>query len=264
MNSEVVEHILVHCDRTKSKEARFALERLLWKPLRSQQMRLAPDCVLSKENDILRAQEAQKHLLQDGLWQCSLCNKIFRTEYHLDKHLARKHAEVRHEIGTTCLADLCGALVPCVPLTREPLPPVSTMLLLRQDSGEPVLDATREKPYCQNRRLNRNRVHACEEVVRHCLHDHVSFHSGFASHGNLNAFREDLCERAVAIDCIDRNKVWSRLGPPDHALRPGERRSTVWALSFGVLLFLILVVVYWRENNRTRYVRGQRRRRKIR
>lgn len=264
MHPEIAEHILIHCDRTRSKEARFALERLLWEPLRSHQMQLASDCVLSPENDILRAQETQKHLMHDGLWQCSLCRKIFRTEHYLDKHLARKHSELRNSTGTSCLSDLCGVLVPCVPLTPRALPPVSTILLLRQDSGQPIAEGAKAKPYCNNRRLRRNRVHACEEVIRHCLHDHVSFHSGFSSHGKLDDFREDLCERAIDIECVARDDVWSRFGPPDRALRPGKKRSLPWNLGWTILLLLVMFVVIWRRSNQNRSAGHQRRRRKAR
>lgn len=245
IDSKVAEHILLHCDRTGSKEARYALSRFLWEPLNSQQMQLSSDCVLAPGNDILQAQESQKLFMNGGFCKCLLCGKMFLSEHFLDKHLARRHAQLRHDAGMSCLADYCGALVPCVPLTSETLPPVSTIGLLRQDEGMLLPEETNRKAHCSNQRLRRNRAHACEEIIRHCLPDHVSFHTGFSSHGKVSDFREDLCERAIEIDCIGRKDIWSHYGSLELAL---QGKSTHHALRYGTLLSILLaifVALFW-------------------
>lgn len=261
IDSSVAEHILLHCDRTRSKEARYSLDRFLWEPLKWQQMRLSPECLLAPQNDILRAQEAQKLLMPDGLWKCSLCGKIFRSEHYHDKHLARKHSNMRYDTGTSCLADFCGTLVPCAPLTPHALPSVSTILLLRQDKGLSPSDEIRGKEHCSNQRIQRNRVHACEEAIRRCLPDHVSFHTGFSSHGKLSGFREDLCERAVEIDCVPREEVWSHFGSLERALQRRHRYQYAKYVGLMATLLVIFAVVFWRRPN---YQRLSDRRRKSR
>lgn len=267
IHSDIVHDILVHCDRTRSKEARFALERLLWKPLLSQNIELLSDCPLSRENDILRAQESHKHHMHDDLWQCSLCNKVFRSEHFLDKHLARKHPGVRHDFGTSCFAELCGVLVPCMPLTPGALPPVSTILTISQDRGEDVAHEPTTKPFCTDRSLHQTRVRACEEIIRHCLPHSGSVMSGFSPHGMLlYQLREDLCERAIEVECVARAKVWSRFGPPERVLRPRRDGSVIQYLGWIFLLVLLAFTALWRRsrkmNAETRSLARRQRRRK--
>lgn len=267
IHSDIVHDILIHCDRTRSKEARFALERLLWKPLRSQNIELLSDCPLSWENDILRAQESQKHHMHDDLWQCSLCRKVFRSEHYLDKHLARKHPGVRHETGTSCFAELCGVLVPCMPLAPRALAPVSTVLTISQDRGEHIVHEPFTRPFCTNRSLRRTRVRACEEVIRHCLPHSGSVISGFSAHGMLlYQLREDLCERAVEVECVARDDVWSRFGPPERMLRPRRNGSVIRYLGWIFIVLLLAFTTLWRRsqkmNAETRTLDRRRRRRK--
>ena len=40
-----------------------------------------------------REQERHKQARARGQWQCGYCDKLFRTEQHLDTHMGNRHAD---------------------------------------------------------------------------------------------------------------------------------------------------------------------------
>lgn len=254
MRAEVAVDILAHCDRTRSKEARYALKRLVWTPLQKLGVEFAHDCHLSQRSDILDAQEAQKVRHSDYLWECLLCGKKFKSEHYLDKHLARNHAAYRHEVGTTCFAELCGVVIPCIPTTRELLPPVSSALLAGSSgaaAGEMHADV---KSFCMDDAQKRRRLQSCTAVLHRCF-ESVDI-SERRKRLEISRMQTDLCKRAVEVECIPRNEVRRVLGDPAHVLRPGTLVShRVWVgWGLAVSFVIILTVSKWLGRKR----RGKR------
>jgi len=250
IRADVAEDILAHCDRTRSKEARYALQRLVWEPLKALGTTLSSDCPLAREADVLREQEAQKHHHIDSLWECLLCNKKFSSEHYLDKHLARRHAAVRNDEGATCFAELCGVVVPCVPLNSELLPPVSSALLAVPVSSD-VAPGESLKPFCEDSVQHRRRLHSCEEIVRQCMQHAKSSLSQRQRRQEVARLRVDLCERALEVECVPRHEVWSVLGDPSRALRPRSRGSYRNLLGLGLFLGLVVFLIVWRHRRRS-------------
>lgn len=240
VHEDVAHDILIHCDRTRSKEARNALEKLVWAPLRKSGIHLTSKCLLAPENEVLNAQESYKFQRNDALWQCKLCDKIFKTEHFLDKHLARKHAEVRHDYGSACFADLCGAIVPCVPVSENVLPPVSSVPLdiAGKNVAQPVLS---RHPYCDNEVLRRRRVNACVARIRHCVDHSEGTALYITKRMQVIRMRSEVCERAVNVECVPREEVWSTFGRPSDVLQTGPPVSLTFYV--GVIVFALSVMI---------------------
>lgn len=218
VHEDVATDILLHCDRTKSREARFALERLVWKPLRKDGLIFSQSCILEKSKDVLTMQESNKFQQIDALWKCLFCHKLFREEYFLDKHLARKHSRVKHKTSSVCFGDLCGYIIPCVPLSSPPLAFVSTAALNFTDSGQAV-PAEKQTLYCGDKALRRKRLIACQEKIKACVHGAEGNTRLAVRRKHVERMRRVVCERAIQIDCTAREKVWNELGSPTEVLR---------------------------------------------
>ena len=53
--------------------------------------------------------EDHKHHIRRSNYRCLICQKVFRNEHYMDKHLTLKHSYLANENGF-CLADLCSTL----------------------------------------------------------------------------------------------------------------------------------------------------------
>lgn len=261
---DIADDILLHCDRTRSAEARFALERLVWKPMQANGLGFTSDCLLLRKNDILYAQESSKFRRGDGLWVCQLCMKVFINEHFLDKHFSRKHAVLRRDNGTVCLADLCGVIIPCLPLYGKLWPTVASKVQSSvRDAGALSEQAIRPE-ICNDTVLRKRQIASCVEVIRHCLATPNNLRLGYSTERALKRLRRDLCERAIDVGCVPRENVWDIFGRPERYLQPGTD-SPVAYFSFVALTFLLLCVGSWafrRLRMKERHERNRSRRRK--
>lgn len=241
MHSSVVEDIAWRCDRTGSAEARAALHAALWR----RGVALAEGCPLSRGADILAASEAIKHRVSDVLWECTLCRKRFRTEHFLDKHLARRHADVYGD-GRKCLADLCGVLVPCMPVTRVPLPHVSTMLMRVEDGDEGAVEIgpVGVVSPCDDAVERRSRMHACADVVRSCLGVTNAERPSRETRKLQRRLESELCERALQVECTRREEAWATFGSPS-VFYDEDSNAKFVRIAFGWILLAVLIAAAW-------------------
>jgi hypothetical protein len=240
--------LLDACDRTRSREARASLQRILWYPLKNRGIVLGPSCPLSADADILRAQEEAKVKLKETHLRCALCGKEFLSEHFLDKHLARKHASV-HYVGESasriCFANLCGVAVPCAPLSDQVVPPVSSSILRDNSNARRTHEATgrddghdRAKlSLCADRSEIIEQRHRCSNIIQKCITPAVM---GSRSEAVVERARLQklLCVDSRDVECMsyfDRFE-WGQRASDDSAL---SARHTV-----GWLLLFVLGVVF--------------------
>lgn len=82
---------------------------------------LGPDCPFAAGNGLFDEQEALKKQHRYNQWQCSSCDKYFKSEAYLDQHFHNRHAAELGQVGHRyCLADYCGVLGGCRPVTEQP------------------------------------------------------------------------------------------------------------------------------------------------
>lgn len=263
------EEVLLNCDRTRSKEARYALQNLLWEPLRVHRLSLSKNCAWAQEKDVLIAQESKKILLGNIYWQCAICEKIFRNEHFLDKHLARKHSTVRHEEGKVCLADYCGSNIPCMPLSQSPFPSVSTKLLSSESIFHPYEMQELARPqFCDDEHKRHLLLQSCGEMLKNCVQRPSNPMKIGEVNGLVDQLKRDICERALRIECVPRNEVWSAFGNPNHALLArtytGSRHQTLWMMfSFFVILLMVCPCIRARPLRRKPHIRMPRRKKEV-
>lgn len=257
LHSSVADDILRHCDRTRSAEARLALDLLLVRPLRAHGLNLSSSCLLSPARDVLSAQEATKRQVTPSLWSCTLCNKLFRSEHFLDKHLARHHPLLRHPETTVCHAELCDTVIPCIPLTNPPLPPVSTVIL--SQNLNPSLSPT---PHCPHGTAHTRRLAACQNIVDRCVHTATGPPALISRDWHIARLRHELCARAVLVSCVPRPRVWDRIGRPHVILRTSARFPTAYFFLSALFIFVIVgVLAVFGVSKRTSARRSARERR---
>lgn len=257
--------LLETCDRTRSKEARQALRRIFWNVAEARNFDLPHDCPLVPAADVLQWQETTKRPISSSHWRCGLCGKNFRSEFFLDKHLARKHAAAGAEeeltgvnVEKVCLADFCGSTVPCLPVGEKYIPPVSTVLVRREDEEDG--DDGRAEGACSDGsstaapRLCTDRIeqmaarHACFAAIERCVAQ-----DGARSEAQVADFRAylhgALCDDAYEVECA----TWSERVAWRADVLSENDVSTRHTL--GWIVLLLTVIVY----KMGRYVSGLRR-----
>lgn len=266
IDDDVALHILHDCDRTRSQEARRALEKLVWQPLQSHNIELRdPSCPFSPHLDILRLQESSKTFLLGGIWQCNICGKMFKSEHYLDMHQARRHADMRYMNGSLCLADLCDIYVPCIPSLEndndgliKPLVSTSGLLLASNttsghfdDNPSPFLPKSHVAPFChlhsaaQRQREQHKRIVRCYHVVEDCLQSAIDVHQDkYLYQRHVERLKSELCERASALACIERDDIHRELHPA-HIRLSTDAGFPTYYLAFCVVALTVLFTLFF-------------------
>ncbi|CEM13784.1 unnamed protein product [Vitrella brassicaformis CCMP3155] len=103
----------VGCSRAVSRWVRAALhEYIVPQAKKVVGFKWPPKCGMDPDHDYYHYQESQKVKLKSGHYQCSLCKKLFRTEYYIDVHMDTRHPDSINN-ATHCLADLCEVFDVC-------------------------------------------------------------------------------------------------------------------------------------------------------
>ncbi|XP_047740722.1 uncharacterized protein LOC108669914, partial [Hyalella azteca] len=98
------------CPREKAALVRKVLEKRWLPVLERVRSRLPLECPLHPLRDVFAAHEAHKRQ-RNAQWQCACCGKTFRSEAHLDLHLATRHHDmINEQEDSVCLADYCDVM----------------------------------------------------------------------------------------------------------------------------------------------------------
>eukprot|EP00903_Cladosiphon_okamuranus_P013437 g12516.t1 len=118
------------CSREHSRQSRKIIAQSVYPYLgKDPALIIPPECPLHPALDMFKDQEEHKRLVpgERDLYQCGYCQKQFRTEFYMDRHMENKHPdrlnlgrETDNEAGMDaypggassrrCLADLCPVL----------------------------------------------------------------------------------------------------------------------------------------------------------
>ncbi|CAN0001815.1 unnamed protein product [Scytosiphon promiscuus] len=116
------------CSREDSRQARKIAVKKIYPLLGADPSSIIPpECPLHPELDMYKHQELNKALVsgRSDTFQCGYCQKQFKTEFYMDRHMDNKHADRLHladpdefggaadadaELSGHCLGDLCPAL----------------------------------------------------------------------------------------------------------------------------------------------------------
>ncbi|CAM9307174.1 unnamed protein product [Ectocarpus sp. 8 AP-2014] len=113
------------CSREHSRQARKIIAKSVYPFLdKDTALAIPPACPLHPELDVFKDQELHKRLVPGKLdtFQCGYCQKQFKTEFYMDRHMDNKHADRLNLAGSDaighgiepapgrCLGDLCPEL----------------------------------------------------------------------------------------------------------------------------------------------------------
>ncbi|CAN8067090.1 unnamed protein product [Agarophyton chilense] len=179
-----------------------------------------------------------------------ICRKVFENEHFLDKHFARKHADVRDKATSVCLADLCGSNIPCVPLTRRPLPRVISASLRLSDEGQDI-EFHEIKDYCEEKTFRQRRIAACSEVVKECLRDAIGQAPAKTRRKHTERLRWDICDKAVMVDCIPRERIWEKLGGPKDVLTISSHDDYWFTIACAIAIVMSALFIFLASTSRS-------------
>jgi hypothetical protein len=98
------------CPRLESAQARRIVEVVIQTMAEDLGRELLPSCPMHPSKDVYSRQNRHKEVGTNTLWRCGFCNKQFRSEAYLDRHMDWKHATEVDSNTTTCMADFCDVL----------------------------------------------------------------------------------------------------------------------------------------------------------
>jgi hypothetical protein len=163
-------------------------------------------------------------------WRCTYCNKVFKSEQFLERHIENRHPYTILKDGV-CLADHCDVLM-------------CDLAPLSQDAGGP----SEQKMGC-NPKLTQRRRHKCQSIIDLCFPPQ---HSDLANQLHHH-FEELYCSHLTCIEIGQRLIT----GQIPEALRRSSVRNVGYSkedarmkgwkklyLVIGVLFGLLLVIFY--------------------
>lgn len=76
-----------------SRKVRSFIQKEIYPHLPIEPSELPEICQLHPTNDLYLDQELNKTEVQRLDWKCAYCNKHFRTEFYLDRHMSTRHSD---------------------------------------------------------------------------------------------------------------------------------------------------------------------------
>ena len=184
-------------------------------------------------------------------WRCKVCNKLFKAEHYLDRHLDRKHSDLLNATAaSTCLGDYCD-------------------ILQCPSWVERVRRQARDQPRrCKDGELEARR-HLCQHLMHDCFLASRDGHNADL-HPVFEAVEQHFCS---PISCAGRDRLRAGDEPAnvlphrfggDASGADSQATSTGYYFVSGLLLVGLAVLYaglfcWWRE---TRTSSGELRARK--
>lgn len=218
------------CDRARSRVARKILDAELYSKVDEKGYHLPQSCPFAKEMDMYLDNELHKKEARFGNWRCLYCNKVFKSESYLERHIESRHPATIQADGV-CLADYCDVLE-C---------DVHETLFQPGQTGESV--------HCNPKVMQRRR-HRCHMVLDQCFPPHGSQIANQLHHDFEHLYCDHLtCETAIdgSLRARQPSAAMQEAASARAEALGGTVKSSGWRklfLVFGVLFMLMLFIFY--------------------
>lgn len=91
MSVEELKSIQASCSRSQSREIRSYFNKTFFHEIDPNYMSVI--CDINPINDLYLDQENHKQQISRNDWKCLYCNKRFKSEHYIDKHMSIKHID---------------------------------------------------------------------------------------------------------------------------------------------------------------------------
>lgn len=99
------------CSRERSRHARGVLEEFFFPVVvEKNKFALPPNCPFDRTKDMYLEHERHKAMVRRTQWKSLYSDKVFRSEYYVDKHMDNRHMDKIPPGADVCLADYCEVL----------------------------------------------------------------------------------------------------------------------------------------------------------
>ena len=99
------------CSRERSRHARAVLDEFFFPVvLDKNRFALPPNCPFDRAKDMYLEHERHKEVVRRTQWKSTYSDKVFRSEYYVDKHMDNRHMDKIPPGADVCLADYCDVL----------------------------------------------------------------------------------------------------------------------------------------------------------
>jgi len=209
------------CDRALSRKARKILNELVFSDIETSPSQLPWDCPFNPIHDLFFTQEQSKQTIHNTQWKCSVCGKLFKSEFYLDRHFDRKHEDMLTQEAAVCLADFCDVLG-----CEGPSHIHGNSVVLGGGCRESEMAVQRMR---------------CQATFHKCFPERL----GEIPELYYNAFNEQICERlscakAERKDFLD-NLAGNIMSTVD---APPPFSSDSIRFGFGAVFVVILIIYY--------------------
>ena len=98
------------CSRERSRHARDVLDEFFHPVVARNDFVLPPNCPFGRDKDMYLEHERHKEVVRRTQYKSLYSDKVFKSEYYVDKHMDNRHMDKIPEGADTCLADYCDVL----------------------------------------------------------------------------------------------------------------------------------------------------------
>jgi hypothetical protein len=190
------------CSRELSRKVRQYIVKEIYPLLSLDEL---PDtCQLNPKYDMYLVQENARKEIEKGDWKCNFCNKHFKNEFYMDRHMDNKHQDKLQNSTSICLADLCP-IFGCDKLTDKSINKIDKQFIHKQS--------------CSKEDEEKNK-YKCQILMKRC----------FINTKNEKIFHDKVCSK---IHC-EKGQLMGSI------IENNENNISYWLLQL-VLAFVILI-----------------------
>lgn len=174
-----------HCSREISRKVHSIVDATIYSKI-DDASKLPIECPLHPAHYIYSEQEKNKEKINRGEWKCSYCDKRFKSELYLDRHMDNMHKDKQSNATNMCLADLCP-IFGCQSTDSSSSRSSSNSVTSLIDNVKLFNSFTAN--ICTQKDAEKN-VFKCEVILKKCFPN-----SEINDNGLYHQFHHNICEQ---------------------------------------------------------------------